>query len=87
MTPVTFPGCNIVIGKDQPQYEPLPAMDLGGPTGEKIICFELTDEEIETLKKTKRLYYSQWTFGQSFHPMKIVTNLEDGLNLSLKFLE
>ena len=82
MKAIEFPGCNTLIGKDQPQYLPLPAMDLGGPTGEKIICFELTDEEIETLKKTKRLYYSQWTFGHNFHPMKITTNLEDGIILT-----
>jgi hypothetical protein len=56
MIPVTFPGCNILIGKDQPQYQPLPAMALDGPEGERIICFELTDEELETLKTTKRLY-------------------------------
>jgi hypothetical protein len=82
MIPVTFPGCNILIGKDQPQYQPLPAMALDGPEGERIICFELTDEELETLKTTKRLYYSQWTFGQHFHPMKITTNLEDGIFLT-----
>lgn len=65
-------------------------MQTGGPEGEIIMCFELTDEEIEKLKQTKRIYYARWTFGQQCHecqakqgfqPMRLFLSLDEGLEL------
>lgn len=84
MKSVPFPGSNLQIGKGQPEYNALHAMQVPGPEGELIMCFELTDEEIEQLKQTKRIYYHRWTFGQAcnkcgtvsgFQPMRLDTDL------------
>lgn len=36
-------------------------------------CFELTDEEIEELVKTKRLWFTQMLFGNQFQPIRMST--------------
>lgn len=62
MTPTQFAGQNAIFAKDQPEYLPLPALVVPGPEGAVISCWELTDEEVEELVRTKRLYISQWCF-------------------------
>jgi hypothetical protein len=90
MKSISFPGSNVEIGKGQPEYNSMHAMVMPGHEGELIMCFELTDEEIETITKTKKIYYSRWTFGQmcrscgtpqGFLPMKIFTDLSEGIEL------
>lgn len=76
--PIEFPGVNIRIGDGQPEYLPIPAMALQDDVGTKIYCYEFTSEEIEEIKKTGRIYLSQWTFNAPFQPINIVTSL-DGL--------
>lgn len=101
MKPIEFPGQSIIFAKDQPQYQPLPALvftnALGAkkcsfqpmmvdvnldwqkddPTGVVISCWELTDEEIENLVKSKRLYISQMTFCRGLSPILPATGLSD----------
>lgn len=71
------------IGKNQPEYSVLHAAKIPGPEQELLMCFELTDEEIEHIRQTKRIYYTRLTFGakchkcqeqQAFQPMKIFVN-------------
>lgn len=81
MKPIHFPGVNIVFGKDQPEYQPLPAMRFEDGHGSVITCWELTDEEIETLIKTRRLYLKQLTFGQPLQPLLPTIDLSDGIEL------
>lgn len=82
MQSVKFPGANIEIGKGQPEYNVLHAMQVPSQEGEVIMCFEFTDEEIERLKETKRIYYKRWTFGHSFQPMKLQIELDDDIQLT-----
>lgn len=79
MKPVSFKGQNVVFAKDQPEYQPLPALIM--PDGEVITCWELSDQEIEDVTKTKRIYLQQLTFNQPLQPVMIIVNLEDGINL------
>ncbi len=81
MRPVSFPGQNVVFGKDQPQYNPLPALDLDDDNGEVITCWEMTDEELEQVKKTRRIYLSQYTFRRPLQPILMMTDLSDKLEL------
>lgn len=70
MKPVEFEGHNTVFGANQPQYLPLPAhIDTTDPSSPVLTCWEFTDEEIESLKKTKRLWIQQLTFHQPYHPI------------------
>lgn len=91
MQSIDFPGATLRIGEGQPEYSVLKALSLPGPEGELIMCFELTDEELEEIKKTKRIYYHRLTFGQTCHhcgkkngfqPMKITTSLDSGIDLT-----
>jgi len=82
MISVKFPGSNLEIGKGQPEYNVLHAMQVPSLEGELIMCFELTDEEIERLRVTKKIYYKRWTFGHSFQPMKLQIELHDDIELT-----
>lgn len=37
-----------------------------------IACFELSDEEIEYIRQTGKIWYKQMLFGNQFHPMMIM---------------
>lgn len=79
MEPVDFKGSNTIIAKDQKEYKPLPALVLGD--GEVITCWELTDEEVETIVKERKLYISQLTFNRGLQPLKPLADLSDAYDL------
>lgn len=81
MRSVKFPGCNLEIGKGQPEYSVIHAMQVPGPEGEIIACYELTDDEIKQINKTGKIFYSRLTFGQKFQPMRLFTDMSDGIEL------
>jgi hypothetical protein len=82
MISIDFPGATLKIGKKQADvYSVIHAMPMGGKEGEIIACFELSDEELAEVIKTKRIYYSRWTFGYPFQPMRLSATLEDGIEL------
>ena len=65
---VDFEGSNTKFAEDQPEYEILPAHL--GTTREMVVtsCWELTDEELQTLFMTKRIYVQLMTFGHGLPP-------------------
>jgi hypothetical protein len=81
MKPVPFPGQNIVFGETQPEYKPLPALLLPGKEGEVITCWELTDEDLEQISKTKKIYLAQFTFGHRLQPITLLADLSDNITL------
>ncbi|MDV3490950.1 hypothetical protein CMV03_07070 [Elizabethkingia anophelis] len=72
MKPIEFPQTNAVYGEGQEEYQPLPAYRTND--GDVIICWELTDEEIEKIKETKCLYLSIMTFGQLLQPVYLTVD-------------
>lgn len=77
MKPIEFHGVNIIFAKDQPEYQPLPAMRM--PDGEVFTCWQFTDEELVQLAKTKCIYFKQLTFNNLPQPILPMINLEDGI--------
>lgn len=73
MRSLRFEGCNKAIGGTQQQYHTLHAQQMPGLQGECRIIFELTDEEVAEIVRTKKLVYTQLTFSSPFQPMKIST--------------
>lgn len=74
MISIEFPQANIPLAKDQPEYETLYVhVDPNDPTLSMTACFELSDEEIVELVKTRKLWYTQLTFGQPFQPVRMST--------------
>lgn len=67
MKPIEFEGVNKVYGENQPQYIPLPVQK--DENGRVISCWELTDEELEKIKETKRIWIGQLTFNQPLQPI------------------
>jgi hypothetical protein len=65
MTPIEFPEHNLVLAKDQPQYQPLPVFMNDTET---VSCWKLTFLERLTLLFTGRLWVRQLTFGHQLQP-------------------
>lgn len=61
----------MAIGKNQPQYNVLHARPVKGAEGKVIMCFQLTEEEAREISETRKVFYSQLTFGQKFQPMNL----------------
>lgn len=69
MKPIDFPEANVVYGEGQEGAIPLPACREDGPRGQAISCWELSDEEIEMIQKTRTVYISQLTFNNPLQPI------------------
>jgi hypothetical protein len=82
MKPVEFKGMNTVFGAEQPEYQPLPALMLPGPQGEVITCWEMTEEELQAITQSKRIYFKQLTFRQPFQPILPMAELGDDIQFS-----
>ena len=80
MKAITFPGCNVILAKDQPEYNQLPAMVIE-ENGQYVICWEVSTEDLIELNRTRKLYYSQLTFGHPFQPIQLSVDLEDMVNM------
>jgi len=70
MIPVRKSWTNIVMGEGQSHVLPCPA-HRNPDNGDIIVAFELTDEEIEAIKKHKTIMYMQTTYGKPMHPMQL----------------
>ncbi len=67
MNPIKFEGCNVVYAEDQPEYLPLPA--LRKEDGTITTCWELSSEEMETVKQTRKIYLDVMTFNKPLQPL------------------
>ena len=65
---------NIEVAKDQEQYETLPA---NYESGVMAFAFEVTEEDLEKIKKNKRIYVSLLTFGKQMNPINVAVDPED----------
>lgn len=68
MTPIEFKEQTQVIGKDQPEYKPLPAHVHPGPVGQLTCCWKLSWWERVQLLFTGRLWQSVLTFHGPLQP-------------------
>lgn len=59
---------NVEIAKGQKEYRTLPANVQRGVIA---YAFDLSDEDIEAIKKNKRIYLCCITFGKPMQPMNI----------------
>jgi hypothetical protein len=78
-------ACEVKIAEGQPEYETLPALLVGGDGARGfyvgslrdshtvISRFELSDEEVETLNRTKTLYLYVRNFGGPLQPVLVTT--------------
>ncbi len=76
MTPVSpvVPGSaevEIVLGKNQPQYTPLPALYLDTISCPMITRWRLSDEERKLIAEGADIVLQQLTFRQAFQPVNL----------------
>lgn len=67
MEPILFDGANVIMGKDQPEYVPLPAYKA--PDGTVTTCWKLTPEELKQVNETGVIWLSTLTFNQPLQPI------------------
>lgn len=74
MKPIEFKQQNVIIAKNQPQYEPVPAHYVeGDSSGTVIFCWQLTNDEKRQIMETGVIWHSTMTFGQPFQPQLLST--------------
>lgn len=73
MDSIDFPERNCIIGKDQPEYQPLYGHIADTPEAEATFCMKLSAEEIKELTETGNLWFTQLTFKQGFQPIRLST--------------
>ena len=79
MKPIKFKGSNVVFGKDQDEYQPLPAFKNESPQGEVITCWELTFNERIRVLFTGKIWMSIMSFNKPLTPSIITTKMSDVL--------
>lgn len=72
MKPVEFDEQTIVIAKDQPQYQPLPAFQHFDRSGRITFCWSLTWRERLKLLVTGKLWHQVLTFDQALQPQLLL---------------
>lgn len=82
MKPIYFEGHNVVFAKDQPEYQPLPGFKNDSPEGEFISCWALSNEEIELIGRTGRIWLSQMTFNRPLTPVFVAVKKSEVLNVA-----
>ena len=72
MKPIEFEEANVRVAEDQDQYETLPAYwdELGGTL---TSCWELSQEELEEVKSTGKIFLVQETRGRAMQPIRLTT--------------
>lgn len=76
---ITKPHRRFIIGKEQPQYLPLPAIRLEGKECEMLTRWTFTPEERMAIAAGEDLYISVYTFGQTFHPILPTVGVHEAL--------
>lgn len=68
MQAIKFPGHNLVLAENQPQYKQLPVCFQGGVEKAMTSCYKLTLRERLRLLFKGKLYITQLTFGAPLQP-------------------
>lgn len=77
MTPIKFKEHNIIFAKDQPEYQPLPALKLDTPEGEVITCWKLSWKERLRVLITGEIWLSLLSFNKPLTPSFMSTKKEE----------
>lgn len=74
MKSIDFPKANIQLAKDQPQYQTLFVfMDKAGEDRSFPVtcCLQLSEEELQEMNRTKKVWLTQMTFGNGYSPISM----------------
>lgn len=75
MKSIDYPEANLALAKDQPEYNTLYVhVDVKRPERQMITEYELTQDEIDKIVQTRKIWHSQYTFGDKFQPTLIMVD-------------
>ncbi len=77
MKPVEFKHQNVVFAKDQPEYQPLPALKIDSPQGEVVSCWQMTFKERIKVFVTGKIWLSLMSFNKPLTPSFMSVNRKD----------
>ena len=77
MKPIEFKHQNIVYAKDQPEYQPLPALKLKTNEGQVICCWKMSLKERLKGLITGNIWVSLMSFNKPLTPHLISVNRKD----------
>ena len=77
MKPVEFKHQNVVYAKDQPEYEPLPALKFDGSEGEVVSCWKMSWKERIRVLITGRVWVSLLSFNKPLTPSFLSVNRKE----------
>ena len=77
MKPIEFKHQNVVYAKDQPEYQPLPALKIDSPQGEVISCWQMSFKERMKVLFTGVIWVSLVSFNKPLTPSFISVNRKD----------
>jgi len=77
MKPVEFKHQNVVFAKDQPEYQPLPALKLDTPQGEVVSCWKMTWKEKLKFLITGKIWVTLMSFNKPLTPSLITVHRKE----------
>lgn len=77
MNLVSFPEQTVVIAKDQPQYQTLPAYVFGGAEGRIACCWSLSWKERLRVLLTGHIWHQVLTFHHPLQPQLLSVEKPD----------
>ena len=75
MKPIKFKESNAVFGKDQKEYQPLPALVF--EDGEVLTCWKLSWKELLKVVFSRKIWVAQLTFNYPMQPQFVTTDKYD----------
>ena len=69
MKAIQFEECNVEIAKNQKEYRTLPAF-VDKEIGTVTTCFELDNEELKQIRRTKKFWLTLLTFNKPLQPIQ-----------------
>jgi hypothetical protein len=82
MKPIEFKHQNVIYAKDQPEYQPLPALKLDTSEGEVISCWHLSFKERLKILFTGKMWVSLMSFNKPLTPSFLSVNRKDVYSIS-----
>ena len=77
MKPIEFKHQNVIYSKDQPEYQPLPALKLDTPEGEVISCWHMSFKERVKVLFTGKVWLSLMMFKKPLTPSFMSVNRKE----------
>ena len=81
MKPIEFKDQNVIFAKDQPEYQPLPALRLNTPEGEVISCWRMSIKERIKVLFTGHIWLSLMSFNKPLTPSYMSVSRKDVYSL------